>query len=531
MAQQFHLADLFETVAATVPDRVAVEADSLTLTYAELDARSDRIAAGLAAQGITQGDRVAIYMMNRPEHIESFIATVKLGAVPFNVNFRYREDELKYLFGNAGAAAIIHGAEFSDTVRALRPHLPELKVTVGVADASRADLSGSVDYASLLGSEGRRGFERSQEDILLTYTGGTTGMPKGVMWRHHAFVFGCLGGGGYFTPSGPMQVPQDIAERAANGYPLKMLTIAPLMHAAALWSAWSALLNGLTLVLDESRTFDAEEIWTRVERSGVNIVQIVGDAMAMPLRDALRSHPERWNLQRLVNFGSGGAVFSQHVKDDLRQLLPQTTAITDGMGSTETGIAGQGASSANGMLRLPAGDTTQVLVGDRFANPGETGVVARSGFTPIGYYRDPEKTAEVFREIDGRIWVVSGDAGILDDDGMITIYGRGSTCINSGGEKIFPEEVEQALRGHPAIKDAVVAGQPDPRWGERVVGIVSPNDLDVRPDLKDLREFLAQKLASYKIPKALVWVDEVRRSPAGKQDYRWAKSVVADAAD
>ena len=531
MAHQFHLADLFETVAATVPDRIAVEADSLTLTYAELDARADRIAAGLAAHGVKRGDTVGIYLMNRPEHIESIIAIVKLGAVPFNVNFRYREEELGYLFSNAGAAAIVHGAEYSDIVRALRPNLPTLKVTVAVADGSGADITGSVDYNSLLDLEPVRGFERSENDILLTYTGGTTGMPKGVMWPHKAFVFGCAGGAGYFTPSGPIKTPEDMADRAATGYPLKLLTIAPLMHAAALWSAWTALFNGLTLVLDESRTFNAEEIWTRIEKCGVNIVQIVGDAMAIPLRDALLANPGRWNLQRIVNFGSGGAVFSQHVKDDLRKLLPETAGITDGMGSSETGIAGQGASSVDGMMRLPAGDNTKVVIDDRFAEPGETGIVARSGFTPIGYFGDAEKTAEVFREIEGRIWVISGDAGRLDDDGMITVYGRGSTCINSGGEKVFPEEVEQALREHPAIKDAVVAGQPDPRWGERVVGIVSPRDPAARPQISDLREFLHQKLAGYKVPKALVWVDEVRRSPAGKQDYRWAKSIAADAAE
>lgn len=219
------------------------------------------------------------------------------------------------------------------------------------------------------------------------------------------------------------------------------------------------------------------------------------------------------------------------MKDDLRTLLPATTAITDGMGSSETGISGQGAPSDSGMMRLAASDTLKVLDGDRFVEPGETGILVRSGHTPVGYFGDAAKTAEVFREIDGRIWVVSGDTARLDEDGMITVFGRGSTCINSGGEKIFPEEVEQALRQHPAVKDAVVAGQPDARWGERVVGIVSPRDDTVRPELSEIRSFLSEHLAGYKVPKAIVWVDEVRRSPAGKQDYRWAKSVAAAAAE
>lgn len=529
MAKQFHLADLFETVAATVPTNVALESDNLTLTYAELNARADKIASGLAVHGVARGDTVGIYLMNRAEYIEAFVAIVKLGAVPFNVNFRYREEELRYLFQNAAAAAIIHGGEFSAIVRALQPHLPSLKVAVVVEDGSDADTEGLVSYSALLDSPVVEKFERHETDILLIYTGGTTGMPKGVMWSHKSFVFGCIGGGGYFTPSGPMQVPEDIAERAANGYPLKLFPLAPLMHAAALWAAWSALLNGLTVVVHENRSFDAEAIWTKIEKLGVNILQIVGDAMAIPLRDALRANPDRWNLQALVNFGSGGAVFSQSVKDDLRQLLPASASISDGMGSSETGIAGPGAVSRDGMMQLPAGENLKVVVDDRFAVAGETGIIARSGHMPIGYFGDPVKTAEVFRTIEGKIWVISGDAGRLDNDGMITVFGRGSTCINSGGEKVFPEEVEQVLRDHPAIKDAVVAGQSDARWGERVVAIVSPRDPAVCPPLGELREFLGQKLAGYKVPKALVWVDEVRRSPAGKQDYRWALSIAANA--
>ena len=532
MAQQFHLADLFETVAATVPDRVAIESDSLCLTYAELDQRADRIAAALAEHGVKRGDTVGIYMLNRAEHVEAFIAAIKLGAVPFNVNYRYRGDELRYIFENAQAAAVIHGGEFSETIRQLAPHLPTLKISVAVDDGLPTPQGAvSVDYASLLAAEPVRGWERAEDDVILAYTGGTTGMPKGVMWPHKAFIFACAGGAGYFNPVGPIVEPGDIADRAAKGYPLKMMPVAPLMHAAALWAIWTALLNGLTVVLDESRTFNPEAIWDKVQRRGVNMVQIVGDAMAIPLRDSLRDNPGRWNLKGLVNFGSGGAVFSQHVKDDLRTLLPETASITNGMGSSETGIAGQGAPSENGMMRLVATDTLKVLDGDRFVEPGETGILVRSGHTPVGYFGDPAKTAEVFRVIDGRVWVVSGDSARLDEDGMITVFGRGSTCINSGGEKIFPEEVEQVLRQHPAIKDAVVAGQPDARWGERVVGIVSARDDTAKPELSEIRSFLADRLAGYKVPKAIVWGDEVRRSPAGKQDYRWARSVAAKAAE
>jgi fatty-acyl-CoA synthase len=348
------------------------------------------------------------------------------------------------------------------------------------------------------------------------------------MWPHKAFLFACAGGAGYFNPAGPVKVPEDIADRAANGYPLKMFPLAPLMHMAAIWATWSAMLNGLTIILDEGRAFDPERIFDTVEREGANLIQFVGDAMATPLRDALRANPGRWKLDHVMNLGSGGAVFSQHLKDDLKAMIP-SASITDGMGSSETGVSGMAEKSSEGVMRLAANDLQQVIVDGRLGKVGETGFIARTGNTPVGYYNDPVKTAETFQVIDGTLWAVSGDAGRLDDDGMITMFGRGSTCINSGGEKIFPEEVEEVLRTHPAIFDAVVAGQKDDRWGERVIGIVSRRAEMPEPSLDEVKAFLTDKLAGYKIPKALIWVDDVKRSPAGKQDYRWAKELAATA--
>ena len=528
MAHQYHLADLFETVAATVPQRVAVQSNRLTLTFAELEARATRLASGLAAQGIGHGDTVGLYLTNCAEHLEAYVALFKLGAVPFNVNFRYGVEELAYLFDNARAAAVIHSAQFGPEMAALRPRLPALRLGVAVDDGSGGHCASSLTYADLLNTAPAGPWERHGDDILLTYTGGTTGMPKGVLWPHRAFLFACAGGAGYFNPAGPLTRPEDIADRAANGYPLKLFPLAPLMHAAALWAVWSALLNGVGIVLEENPALDPVRAWDRVVETGANIVQVVGDAMAIPLRDALRDNPGRWDLSRVVNFGSGGAVFSAHVKADLAALLPPSASVSDGMGSSETGISGMGAPSDEGVMRLPGGDNQKVVVGDRFAEPGETGLIARSGHTPVGYYNDPVKSAEVFVTIGGRLWAVSGDAGRLDADGQITMFGRGSTSINSGGEKVFPEEVEEALRAHPAILDAVVCGQPHPRWGEQVVALVSPRGAE-RPTLDAVREYLRPHLAAYKHPKALVWLDEVRRSPAGKQDYRWARDTAAAA--
>ena len=528
MASQFHLADLFETVARTVPDRVALIGDSTRYSFAEINDRCDRLAAGLAAQGIGRGDAIGLYLYNAPAYLEAFIAACKLGAVPYNVNYRYRADELRYLFANADSAAIVHGAEFSSIIRDVRAHVPTLKLTIAVADGSGEDISGSVDYDSLLAHEPGGPWERSEQDYLLCYTGGTTGMPKGVMWPHRAFFFACAGGAGFFNPHGTAQTPADIESRARDGYPLKLFPLAPLMHMAAMWALWGALLNGVTIILDEGRAFDPERMLDTAEREGANMIQFVGDAMATPLRDVLRAHPGRWNLAHVVNLGSGGAVFSQHLKDDLKQLVP-SAGITDGLGASETGMSGLAEKSDEGVMRLPANEYQQVVVDGRIGIVGETGFVARTGNTPIGYYNDPVKTAETFITIDGKLWAVSGDAGRLDDDSKITVFGRGSTCINTGGEKVFPEEVEEALRTHPAIFDAVVAGQPDERWGERVIGIVAARAGVAQPAYEDVKAFLADKLAGYKLPKALVWVDEVKRSPAGKQDYRWAKDIAEKA--
>lgn len=528
MAERFHLADLFETVARTVPDRMALISDSARLTFAELDARCDRLAAGLAAHGIGRGDTVGLYLHNGPAYLEAFIAACKLGAVPYNVNYRYRAEELRYLFANADSAAIIHHAEFAPLVREVRGDVPTLKLAVAVEDGSGTDIAGSVAYADLLAHEPAGPWERDESDILLCYTGGTTGMPKGVMWPHRAFVFACAGGAGFFNPHGPIAEPGDIASRAADGYPLSLFPLAPLMHMAAMWAVWSALLNGVTIILDEGRVFDPERVFDIAEREGANMLQFVGDAMAGPLRDCLRANPGRWDLSKIVNLGSGGAVFSQALKDELKALVPGA-GISDGMGSSETGMSGQAERSEEGVMRLPADDRQQVVADGRIAAVGETGLIARSGNTPVGYYNDPAKTAETFVTIDGRLWAVSGDAGRRDEDGMITMFGRGSTCINTGGEKVFPEEVEEVLRAHPAIFDAVVAGQPDERWGERVVAICAARDPAAPPAYDAIKAFAAERLAGYKVPKALVWVDAVRRSPAGKQDYRWAKELAASA--
>lgn len=529
---QFHLADLFEIVAKAIPDRVALRDDKGQVTYAQMNDRADRLAAGLYGQGLRRGDKVGLYLMNGPEYLESFFAIIKIGAVPFNVNYRYGFEELKYLFANADTKAIIHGAEFSSLVKDLRETLPHIKLSIAVEDGQggEPEIAGSLEYETLMQTEtSGTVYERHEDDYMLQYTGGTTGMPKGVMWPHKAFFFACLGGGGMYVRKPPISAPHEQGELAAQSFPIRIIPLAPLMHGAAIWAALSAILGGVTIVLDPMRGgFDAEAIWDRVEREEVNVVQIVGDAMAVPLIKALQDHPGRWDLSRVINFGSGGAVFSQHLKDTIKEILPQIM-VTDGMGTSETGISGMAAPTIKGgFMRLPI-DTHQVVITEgRIAEVGETGYLSSTGHTPIGYYNDPEKTAGIFVTIDNTLWVQTGDQARVDDDGMMTVLGRGSTCINSGGEKIYPEEVEEVLRAHPSVHDAAVVGITNERWGQQVCAVISIMDGQDAPTLEGIQTFCREKLAGYKLPRALKIVQEIKRSPAGKQDYKWAKSVFAE---
>lgn len=495
-----------------------------------METRASHLAAGLYGQGLRRGDHVGLYLMNGPKYLESFIALIKIGAVPFNVNYRYGFEELKYLFGNADAKAVIHGAEFTPLVERLMAALPKLGISVGVDDGQGIAHSG-LDYETLMHSgDFDAAYDRDETDYLLQYTGGTTGMPKGVMWPHKAFFYACLGGGGLYQRKPPIKAFEEQAEIAETMYPWRLMPLAPLMHGAAIWSALTALLGGVTIVLDPLRGgFNAEHIWEQAEREGINSIQIVGDAMAVPLLEALKVNPGRWDLTRFMHLGSGGAVFSGHVKEAFKGPIPNIM-ITDGMGTSETGISGMAAPvKEGGFMRLPVDDNQTVISSGRIVDVGEVGYLARSGHTPIGYYGDSEKTAEIFQEIGPKLWVLTGDEARLDDDGMMTIFGRGSTCINTGGEKVYPEEVEEVLRAHPSVHDAAVVGLPDPKWGQAVNAVISLSQAEAPPALDEVKEFCRDKLAGYKLPKSLKVVPDIQRSPAGKQDYKWAKSVFTEA--
>jgi fatty-acyl-CoA synthase len=350
------------------------------------------------------------------------------------------------------------------------------------------------------------------------------------MWTHRDLFFGALGGGGYFCQAGPARTPDEVADRLRQSFVLKSIPLPPLMHAAATWATLCGMFAGSPVVLDPARHFDPVQIFDLVEREKIQSITIVGDAMARPLLDALEANPGRWNLAHVLSVGSGGAVFSQHLQDGLKRFMPNAR-IMSSIGSSEGGTFGTGPRGNEGFMTLAGRPDLAVVVDrSRLAEAGEMGILARVGHIPRGYWGDPAKTAATFVEFGGRRYALTGDQARLEPDGSIVVFGRGSTCINTGGEKVFPEEVEEVLRRHQAVLDALVVGTPDPRWGEAVTAVVA-----IRPGVvieeETLRVHCRGALAGYKIPKHVVRVASVVRSPAGKADYGWAKKVAIAALD
>lgn len=533
-ARHFNLADLFEIVVDAVPEREALVCGSARLSYAQLDRRANRLAHYLAARGVAAGDKVGLYLYNCNEYLEGMLACFKIRAVPVNVNFRYVGDELVHVLSNSSMVACIHHREFAPRIAAIRASVPALRLLLGVDEGNPGSpqMDGvAYEHAVSEGSDERDFPPRSDDDLFLLYTGGTTGMPKGVMWPHKAVFFAAMGGGGHYHQDGPIAAPGEIASRARDGFLVVGMPLAPLMHGACWWYACILLLAGGKVVLNPSRTLDADEVWSLVERERVNAISIVGDAMAIPLLDALDRNPGRWELGCVFNIGSGGAVFSASLQERFRTHFPRVL-ITNSFGSSEGGQMGmdngqrrgEGGNGLGNVTRTPFMD---VIIEEqkRHARPGESGIFARSGHIPIGYHDDPEKTAKVFVEVDGKRWLLTGDEARLEADGSITVFGRGSNCINSGGEKIFPEEVEQALKNHPDVFDALVIGMSDERWGQRVTAVVSAR-AGRRLTLEALQHEVRRHVAAYKVPRELHLIDEVPRQPSGKPNYARAREIV-----
>ncbi|HZP30760.1 MAG TPA: acyl-CoA synthetase [Acidimicrobiia bacterium] len=526
---EYNLADLWEAVVDAVPEREALICGDRRLSYAAADDRMNRLAHVLRARGIGAGDHVALYLYNGTEYLEAMVAAWKIRAVPVNVNYRYVEDELRYLLADSDAKAVVFHREFAPKLAAIRDQLPELTTLVALEDGSGADLDalGALDYdTALAAAPGGRDFEpRSADDLYVIYTGGTTGMPKGVMWRHEDIFFGAFGGGGV---TNPITRPEEISDRARAGI-TRCLPACPFMHGTGHWMAFMSLYEGGSVVISPERSLDAVHIWELVARERVNFLVVVGDAMARPLVEALDTLDPSVDVSSLVIFLSGGAILSPAVKQALAEKLPGT-AVIDGFGSSEAGSQGQMVTRSEGdapsQPRFVVSPETTVLTHDfRPAEVGVVGKLARRGHVPLGYYNDPVKTAQTFPVMDGVRWSVPGDDARIETDGTITVLGRGSVSINSGGEKVYPEEVEGALKSHPAVFDVVVVGVPDERWGERVVAVVQLREGAPAPTLEELDDHARHHVAGYKVPRAVVYVDHVLRSPSGKPDYRWGRQT------
>ena len=536
---KFNLADVFEAVVDAVPERILLSFEGDQTSYAEMDGQANQVAHLFAANGIGAFDHVALFLKNSVEHVQSLLGLIKIRAVPVNVNYRYTAPELEYIFTNSDARGIIvEMPEHQRTLATLVDKLPELRTVFVIGETDPA-LAAAVDgadgvalvpFADAAAQSTERDFEmRTGEEHYIIYTGGTTGYPKGVVWQHDDFFRKPLSAG---VPYGgePRQSLDEVGEGAKQFPPLAFLVAAPLMHGAAAYSLFTFFVLGSRIILE--RDFKAEQIVRNIKRDQTQTILIVGDAMGIPLVEEMEKQKDTADFSSLFSITSGGAIWSKHVRDRMAAIKPELI-LRDNFGASESGNDGVMTLDENGNLHAPPTDKMMV-VDESFAQiteTGQVGYIARVGNVPLGYYNDPEKSARTFPTLpDGRRISVLGDMGYPAEDGGIVFLGRGSQCINTGGEKVYAEEVEATLHGHPAIADALVVPVPDARYGQRVAAVISVAAGQERPSIEDVQTFARSELAGYKVPRTLVFVDEVKRTPAGKADYRWAKTTAEDAA-
>ncbi|ORV26661.1 acyl-CoA synthetase [Mycolicibacterium conceptionense] len=542
---QFTVPTVAEAVAAAIGDRPLIVQGDRRLTYRQVVERSNRLAACLHSRGLgaqTERDELAghevgqdllgIYAYNGPEFVESLLGSFRARVAPFNVNYRYVKNELQYLLADSGASALVYHAAFAPRVAEILPDLPALRVLIQIADASGNELlDGAVDYDTIVDSPTPVAppVQPSPDDLYVLYTGGTTGMPKGVLWRQHDIFMTAFGGRNMVTGERAQSV-EEIVERAVGNPGTKLLILPPLIHGAAQWGAMTAITTGQTVVFPSVvDRFDADDVVRTIEREQVLVATVVGDAMARPLLDALRAGLENGtvDVSSLSVVANGGAQLTPHVK---QQLIDAKTnlIVIDGVGSSETGaqMSHMSAPGAVSTGTFNAGPDTCVVTEDFTAvlPPGHDGMgwLAQRGFVPLGYKGDAAKTAATFPVIDGVRYATPGDRARHLDSGAIELLGRDSVTINSGGEKIFAEEVESAVASHPAVRDVVVTGRPSERWGQEVVAVVALAE-DAAATADELIRHAESSIARYKLPKAVVFRPAIERSPAGKADYRWAR--------
>lgn len=524
-----HVADLFEHAADAVPDRLALIAGPDRLTYAELDAAANRWAHHLTAAGVVAGEHVGLMARNTAEHVAAMLGCFKARLVPINVNYRYVESELDYLIDNSAMVALVHEARFAPVLDSVVPRHPRLRRVSVIADGTGARPSSYPfdAWAEIAGrSSPERGFgERSADDIYIVYTGGTTGYPKGVMW-HHEDVWRALGGGIDLATREPLGEYDQSRAAAAIDTPLRCFQLGPIMHGNGQWGTLLRLFTGHTNVLLPK--FDPAAVWRTVEAEGVNTISLIGDAMARPLIEEYGR--KRYDAGSLSTVTSSSAVFSAEVKQRWLDAFPGVVVL-DIVGSSETGLSGTGRMQPETGLGSVAaiGPETAVLDADDrpldpVADVGAVGRMARTGSIPLGYFADLDKTAQTFPEIDGVRYAVPGDYVRIEEGRRLTLLGRGANCINTGGEKVYPDEVEAALKSHPAVFDALVLGLPDPVYGQRVAALLQARR-DAVLDVDDIRAQLRVQLSGYKVPRTMYPVPEIPRHVTGKPDYTRAREI------
>jgi 3-oxocholest-4-en-26-oate---CoA ligase len=530
----WNFADVWEVIAEQIPDAQCQVQGDRRVTWAEFDRRANGVARTLLDRGAVEQDKVAQYLYNGPEYIESMFGAFKAGLVPINTNYRYQDDELVYLWDNADCVAVVFHGAFTETIERIRDRVPRVVTWLWVDDGNGPCPGWALPYEDAAAASAERAagpWGRDGDHIMMTYTGGTTGMPKGVMWRQDDLFRTLVG---QMNPQ-YREIDEDLDQvREAVVVPGPVgMPACPLMHGTGLYTQLIVLSLGGSTVTLVSRRLDIDEMLDTIESEGVNQVAIVGDSFAKPMLRALEENPGRWDLSKLVMLASSGVMWSEPVKQGLLKVHP-TMMLVDAFSSSEALGMGQSISSVGGTAgtaKFRLGENTLVISDDgKRVEPGsgEIGRVAVGGQQPIGYYKDPEKTAATFIEFEGKRYSCPGDYAMVEADGTLTLLGRGSVCINTGGEKVFPEEVEEVLKTHPAVRDAVAVGVPDDKFGEAITAVVEPVDPDAEIDGDEIIAHVKSKLAAYKAPKRVLVVPTIGRAPNGKVDYKRLKAYAVD---
>ena len=521
----WNFAEIWEAAADHLPDAPFAKQGDRTLTWGDADRRADGVARTLLDAGAGKQDKVAQYLYNCPEYLETVFACFKASLVPVNTNYRYTKDELVYLWDNADAVAVVFHGCFVDTIEAIRDRVPKVETWLWVDDGSGPCPDWATPYEDATSRQTERVLPdhgRDGDDLYMLYTGGTTGMPKGVMWRQDDLVIVLCGTLGTPLPEerDPAVLDTMFENPGAVGMPA-----CPLMHGTGAFTSFSVLSAGGSIVLLPSRHFDPAELLDEVEAKGVNAIAIVGDAFAKPILGALEANRGRWDLSSLMAMTSSGVMWSEQTKQGLLEHNPDMF-LMDAFSSSEALGMGQSVSGGGQAAKTakfePSLNTIVVSDDDqRITEPGVMGRLAVGGRQPIGYYKDPEKSARTFIMVDGKRYSCPGDYAVLEEDGSVTVLGRGSVCINTGGEKVFPEEVEEAIKTHAGVRDAVVVGVPHERFGEMIVAVVEPKG--DAPAEQDVIDHVRERLAAYKAPRRVITMDTIGRAPNGKVDYKRLK--------